>query len=112
MNWTHLENISQLEEVKEQENALIFKHSIRCSISATALSRLTRQWKSAELPQLKLYFLDLVNHRDISNAIAQTFGVEHQSPQILLLKKGHCIYDESHYGIDYENIKSAIEKSL
>ena len=54
------------------------------------------------------YFLDLLGHRDVSNAIAKRFKVEHQSPQLLLIKNGVAIYDVSHSAIDSEDLKSKL----
>jgi bacillithiol system protein YtxJ len=56
-----------------------------------------------------LYFLDLINHRDISAAIAEIFQVHHESPQTLLIKDGECILDSSHSDISAEEIAEAIE---
>ncbi|KOY86458.1 general stress protein [bacterium 336/3] len=106
MNWIPLENQEQLEDIKKKSKALIFKHSTRCSISATALDRLQRQWNDTDMQQVDAYYLDLIKYRDISNKIAEVFGVEHQSPQALLLAEGNCIYHDSHYGIDYQEIKN------
>ena len=98
MNWVKLDNKNQLEEVKtlsEKQPVLIFKHSTRCSISSTSLNRLERAWKTDEI---KPYFLDLIAFRDISNQIAEEFSVEHQSPQVLLIGQGKCVYHTSHPG--------------
>ena len=57
-----------------------------------------------------LYFLDLISHRDISNAIADVFQVHHESPQTLLIKDGECILDSSHSDISAEEIADAINK--
>ena len=110
MNWNHLNNQKQLEEAKGQNWALIFKHSTRCSISSAALDRLERKWQEEEMQALGAYFLDLIRYREISNQISKEFGVEHQSPQVLLLQNGKCIYHNSHYGIDYDEIKAMIKK--
>jgi bacillithiol system protein YtxJ len=112
MNWSKLNHPSQLEEIKkisEQQPVLIFKHSTRCSISTTALSRLERSWKEEDMKELKLFYLDLISYRPISNTIAEIFGVFHQSPQILIIYKGHCVYNSSHFDIAYPDIKSQIE---
>jgi bacillithiol system protein YtxJ len=106
MNWIPLENLEQLEKIQQNPKALIFKHSTRCSISATALDRLQRQWNDTEMQQVEAYYLDLIKYRDISNKIAEIFGVEHQSPQALFIVNGHCVYHDSHYGIDYQEIKN------
>jgi bacillithiol system protein YtxJ len=111
MNWNRLDNIDAVNKIIEesQENpVVIFKHSTSCSISAMALSRLERNWNENEMGQVKAYYLDLISYRDVSNAIAEKFGVMHQSPQVLLIKNGECVYDDSHMGISYQNLKSGI----
>ena len=104
MNWINLTNEEQLQQIKLNSNSkpqLIFKHSTRCSISSVAKNRLER---SLQHDEVDFYFLDLIQHRLISNKIAEDFKVYHESPQILLIKNGECIYDESHSGIDMEEI--------
>jgi bacillithiol system protein YtxJ len=54
--------------------------------------------------ELNFYFLDLIAYRSLSNKIANDFSVEHASPQILLIKNGECVYDESHNGISMDDI--------
>jgi bacillithiol system protein YtxJ len=102
MNWIPLERIEQLEEIKRSnEYSIIFKHSTRCSISMMAKKKfeLDRDSIPAETP---VYFLDLLNYRSISNAIADQFKVHHESPQLLLIKNGECIYETSHGEISAE----------
>jgi bacillithiol system protein YtxJ len=104
MNWTPITNIEEIEKIKEQsfhQPQVIFKHSTRCSISSMAKSRLER---SDLPPGIQFHYLDLLAHRNISGSIAAIFQVAHQSPQILLIKNGECIYEESHSGIDMEEI--------
>jgi bacillithiol system protein YtxJ len=77
---------------------VIFKHSTIRSISRMALKNFEREFDLQE--EITPYFLDLLNHRDISNAIASKFEVVHQSPQIVLIKEGKAIYNASHENID------------
>lgn len=104
MIWQELSNVTQLEQVTRESHEVavgIFKHSTRCSISATALDRLKRNWPKTEGTEtVKIYYLDLIAHRDISNTIAEKYGVPHESPQFILLKNGEAVYHESHYGIN------------
>ncbi|MGZ5221268.1 MAG: monothiol bacilliredoxin BrxC family protein [Chitinophagaceae bacterium] len=46
----------------------------------------------------------MVAHRALSNKIAEDFKIRHESPQVLLIKNGACVYDESHYGISMDEI--------
>ena len=103
--WNHLESLSRWEELLEaskQKPVLVFKHSTRCSISVMALDRLNRSWKPGTEESFSPWYLDLLNFREISNRIAADTGVEHQSPQLLLLKDGKCVKAESHQAIRLE----------
>lgn len=66
-----------------------------------AKSRLEREEAPAGVD---FYCLDLLQHRNVSTAIADSFQVHHESPQILIVWKGECIYDESHNAINMEDI--------
>ncbi|MGZ3862379.1 MAG: bacillithiol system redox-active protein YtxJ [Bacteroidia bacterium] len=107
MNWNKLEDISQLAVIDEESKkgkVLIFKDSTRCSISVASLNRIERNWKESDSLKLKPYYLDLLNHRDISNEIATRFKVAHESPQVLVIENGKCIYHISHSAINYNEI--------
>jgi bacillithiol system protein YtxJ len=110
MNWIALKSPDQLDALRaESKNqpVIIFKHSTRCSISQTALNRLERNWKEEEMTSVKSYYLDLLSYRDISNRIADLFDVEHQSPQIIVLKDGEAVFNRSHFDIEFSSIKNA-----
>ena len=110
MNWKPLSNAADVDALKEASFAqpqLIFKHSTRCSISSMAKSRLERATPAGNVV---FHYLDLIAHRNISSLIADTFNVEHESPQILLIKKGECVYDDSHSGISMDDIAEQSEK--
>lgn len=110
IEWNDLTDLKQLEEIAEESAetpVIIFKHSTRCSISRMALKNFEREYNIQE-GSAKPYFLDLLEHRDISNAIASQFNVEHQSPQLLLIKDGKVVYHTSHSDIDAEAVKDKI----
>jgi bacillithiol system protein YtxJ len=106
IQWIPLNSESQLNDIVEQSNdvpCLIFKHSTTCSISAMAKSRLERSWDFS-FDDMKPYYLDLLNFRSISAAIAEKFDVYHESPQILLIRNGQCTYDASHLDISVHEL--------
>ncbi|ALI99225.1 bacillithiol system redox-active protein YtxJ [Rufibacter tibetensis] len=108
MQWNPINSIEQIEQIKEESKeqpVVIFKHSTTCSISATAKSRLERQWDDAGLGNVKPYYLDLLNYRPVSAEIAQSFEVKHESPQLLFIKDGQCRYHGSHLGINLQEVK-------
>ena len=104
MHWIHLTDEEQLKQIINKSQVrpqVIFKHSTRCSISSVALQRLQ---KVAQPADIDFYFLDLLAYRTLSNKIAEVFRVHHESPQVLLVKNGECVYEESHMGISMHEI--------
>ena len=108
MEWTALTELSQLDRIQQlsrEKPQVIFKHSTRCSISSMALHRLER----SDAPTgADFYLLDLIKHREISNNISERFSVYHESPQVLVIRNGDCVYDESHSGINMEEIREMV----
>jgi bacillithiol system protein YtxJ len=109
LDWNLLKDVGQLNEIMVSSNAkpvLIFKHSTRCVISRMALKQFETEFNLED--KITPFYLDLLNHRDISNEIASKFNIEHQSPQILLIKNGVCTYSETHENISIEALSSKI----
>lgn len=101
MEWRILNAVDQIDTVISASHTspvAIFKHSTRCSISSMAQSRLERDWEK-RFGDIPIYHLDLIAHRDVSNAVAERFGVEHQSPQLIIIQDGEVVFDASHSAI-------------
>ena len=109
LSWNHLTDLGGLNEIivlSEQQPVLIFKHSTRCSISRMALKQFENEFNLQD--KITIYYLDLLEFRSISNEIASRFKIEHQSPQIVLIKNGAVIYDASHSDIDALTLQEMI----
>ncbi|MCS6906032.1 MAG: bacillithiol system redox-active protein YtxJ [Bacteroidia bacterium] len=95
--------VDQIRQASYSKPQLLFKHSTRCSISFIAKDRIEKA--APEIQRYAdIYFLDLLQHRNVSNYIAEIFDVPHQSPQVLVIKDGECILEQSHLQIDSEEI--------
>lgn len=106
LNWIPLTSLEQLEEIKKQsvtEAVLIFKHSTRCGISSMVIKQFEKLF-TEEHQNLKVYYLDLLNYRNISDEVGYTFQVMHQSPQLLAIKNEVSVFDASHYDITQTNL--------
>lgn len=106
MKWNKIESEAQWQQILEDSKntlQLIYKHSTRCSISSVVKGRLERAGAPADID---FHYLDLINFRSVSNRIAEDTGIRHESPQILLIKDGKCIYHESHTAINMDDIIS------
>lgn len=110
INWVPLSDKAQLEEIIKISLAkpvLIFKHSTSCGISRMALKTFEREFDLEEA-EIELYFLDLLSYRTLSTAVSEKFGVAHQSPQVLVIKNGKVIYNDSHHSISVNDIKKIL----
>jgi bacillithiol system protein YtxJ len=109
MKWLSVSDEAQLLEMKELSGSLskgsviIFKHSTRCSISILAKGRLERKWNLDPL-KYPVYYVDVLNFKAISNKIAEQYLIEHQSPQLLIIKDGKCVYNASQSAISFDGI--------
>lgn len=100
-NWIPLTETSQLKEIVELSKdklVVIFKHSTRCGISSGVISQFEKAIDTTSETSV-FYYLDLIRYRNLSNEIAHFFNVQHQSPQVILLKNGEVINYASHYDI-------------
>ncbi|MAM27555.1 MAG: bacillithiol system redox-active protein YtxJ [Flavobacteriaceae bacterium] len=99
--WHVLSEMQQLDEIAEISKTTpvaIFKHSTRCGISRMVLRNFESGYNLSD-DQIKLYFLDLLSHRDISDEVGYRFQVIHQSPQLIVVKNGVAVANASHHSI-------------
>ncbi len=111
LQWNTLEDIGQLDQLIDESGhklVLIFKHSTTCSISRMAFKNFENEFDNTL--EIEIYYLDLLNFRNISNEIASRFAVMHQSPQVLLIQNGVAIYNASHENIRAEDLKNFVFK--
>jgi bacillithiol system protein YtxJ len=99
-----MEQFDEIDEISQSKPIVLFKHSTRCSISRMALKQFDAEFNYPE-EKIDWYLLDLLNHRDLSNEIASRYNVVHQSPQIVVIRNGKAIFNESHDSIAAEDLK-------
>ena len=103
-DWNYIVNEIDLQNAVDysfEQPVLLFKHSTRCSISSLAKNRIERA-KSVDFS--KVYLIDLIKFRSISDEITKQFNVIHESPQLLKIVNGKCTYNASHQNVSLENI--------
>lgn len=105
--WTNLNRMDQLAEIDIKSNTktqIILKHSTRCSISGMAKDRMEVGLEKL-ITKADIYYLDLLAHRNISDKISEKWKVEHESPQVIIIKNGEAIYHASHSEINVKEIE-------
>jgi bacillithiol system protein YtxJ len=108
--WNQLQSLEQLNEIIEESKSIpvvVFKHSTRCGISRMVIKQFESNY-TIEASQLKLYYLDLLNYRDISNEIGHKLQVMHQSPQLIVIKNTETVAHASHYEINSIDLEQFI----
>ena len=99
-----IEQFDEIDEISHTKPVVLFKHSTRCIISRTVLKQFDADFQFPE-EKIDWYLLDLLNHRDLSNEIASRYNVIHQSPQIIVIRNGKAVFNESHDGISVYDLK-------
>ncbi|MDQ7916383.1 bacillithiol system redox-active protein YtxJ [Mesonia sp. MT50] len=97
------EQLDQLLDESEQQPVMVFKHSTRCGVSRMVLKQFEKNY-DLDPEEAKIYFLDLLQNRNVSNAVAEKFKVMHQSPQMIVLKNREVVHQASHHDISVADI--------
>jgi len=93
------DQLADLMQLSQMNPIILFKHSNRCSISTMAKSRIERITANKIV-----YMVDVVKNRPISQRIADIVDVRHESPQLLIIHKGKCVFSSSHSAITSEQL--------
>ena len=110
MNWKAISDIDHIDQIIKEsfkKAQVIFKHSTSCSISSMAKMRLQDKLHDI-IAEIDLHYLDLIQFRNISNHIAEKFQVNHESPQLILIKDGEAEYDASHFDISIDELNESL----
>lgn len=96
----------------EETPVLVFKHSTRCPISAEAHDEFLRYLSDDPNPEVDYALVLVVESRPVSNLIADTLNVRHESPQALLVKGRKAIWHASHGQITKRVLREALKPAL
>lgn len=86
---------------------LIFKHSTTCPISAAAYRRFQDAVAAGDLVGVQPILVRVIEERPLSQAIAKRWAVPHASPQALLVRGPHVVWQASHERITREALAMA-----
>ncbi|MBU9721093.1 MULTISPECIES: bacillithiol system redox-active protein YtxJ [Bacillaceae] len=98
-----LQNESEFQNVIEA-NAKFFllKNSTTCPISHEAFKQVENYATDNE--EVPVFYLNVQESRPLSNYIAETFEVKHESPQILLFDNGTIGWHDSHWNVTKQTL--------
>ena len=111
MNFIAIDSEEHLKEIQNDTNyTVLLKHNTTCPISKGVLAQLKTTNNIIEGIDT-IYVLDILANRRLSNAIEETYGITHESPQVLLIRYGACIYNQHGYKISAEDITDALKEN-
>jgi bacillithiol system protein YtxJ len=99
-------DLEQLLEISKTTPVLIFKHSTQCSISTQAYEEFTEF--AEDCLSLHCGVVLVIENRRLSNAIAQLLRVQHESPQVILIRDGRPVWHASHWSITRNSLNEAV----
>ena len=106
-----IEEFDRLLAASSERPLLLFKYSATCGTSAQALDELFAHLN--EHPADATYAIVTVQtHRAVSNAIAGTLGIRHETPQMLLIRDRRVVWSASHYRVTAEAVERALQDVL
>jgi len=98
---------AHLEEVLGQGLAVLYKHSPRCVVSARAIRHVRRFAK--ESPETPVYLIDVVaQEEEISSWLAERLDVDHESPQVIVVRDGKAVSYHAHFTVTAEALGEVV----
>ncbi|MGI9108118.1 MAG: bacillithiol system redox-active protein YtxJ [Pyrinomonadaceae bacterium] len=110
-NFASIMETRELDELIARSHAapvVLFKHSTTCPISARA----HRQMSGLSTKEAGQVALIVVQHaRELSRLVAEQTGIQHESPQAIILRNGQAVWSASHYDITAEVVEQAVREN-
>ena len=101
---TDIKEFEEMADRSKERPVVIFKHSLTCPISATAYNEMAKFAGEVALVEVQ-------RARELSNEIENRLGVNHESPQVIVLSKGQVVWNASHFGITADAVAAAVREA-
>jgi bacillithiol system protein YtxJ len=105
-----LDSIEDCASLMQAEVVVLFKHSPTCPVSWMAHREVLRYQSSQ--PDVPVYLISVRRRREVSRHIADQTGIQHESPQIIVLRRGAVVASASHDEITSEAIAAFVGSGL
>jgi bacillithiol system protein YtxJ len=102
-----LDTAADLDAAFAAPAAIVFKNSMTCPISAAARQEMRRLLDAH--PDAPLYVVDVNARAELSREIARRTGIDHDSPQVIVLAHGRPLWHASHYAIAASEVAEQLD---
>jgi bacillithiol system protein YtxJ len=104
--FTQITDTNALEQLLSRSHdapVVLFKHSTTCPISAAAYKQMSKVENEVSLVVVQ-------RARDVSSEIASRTGIQHESPQAIVLRNGEAVWAASHFDITAGAVEQAVRE--
>ena len=111
--WREIESVEDLKTLlspsaSDRKYHLILKHSTRCSISSMAKGRIEKNTDD----RIDYYMINVLTHRNVSDALSEHTGVQHESPQAFLFHDTSLLDVKSHSAIRPQEFSEQVDQAI
>ena len=100
------QDLEPLLERSQKRPVVFFKHSTQCSRSDAAHHEL--QTFISRNPDVDCGIVNVIEDRELSDALEERFGIEHESPQAIVVSLGKPVWHASHSRVTAQALENAI----
>jgi bacillithiol system protein YtxJ len=113
-NYQEIISTEALAEVlasSEQQPVLIFKHSMTCGLSSRAFGEFERYLQAPESSQVRNFIIVIQKARRVSDELARSIGIQHESPQAIIVRGGRAVWADSHLALKSGTLIAAVRQN-
>ncbi len=88
---------------------VIFKHSTTCPISSRAHGQMSQVATGGGAGQISLVIVQRAS--ELSRRVAEQTGLQHESPQVIVLRNGGVVWSASHFDITTEAVEKVVREN-
>jgi bacillithiol system protein YtxJ len=110
-NFAPVTDAGELDELLARSHdapVILFKHSTTCPISARAHRQMS-ELSNDVAGRISLVIVQRA--RELSRRVAEQTGIQHESPQTIILRNGQAVWSASHFDITAEAVTQAVQEN-
>lgn len=93
--------------INDHEQLVLLKHSLTCPISLEGKNQVEQFQISHQIPT---FIIHIQENRDVSNYVAEYFGIKHESPQVFYIENGEVKFHASHWDVTAKKLDGIVSK--
>jgi bacillithiol system protein YtxJ len=94
------------ETLASPELLVLYKHSPTCGLCDIAIAEV--EAFAGANPDVPIWMIDVLSQRPLSRELESMLGVEHESPQVIILRNGTPVWNGSHRRVTKAKLEEAI----